>query len=116
SQKLPQRLLNPIRERLAAGAAIDHLALAVAGWMRYVRGIDDTGATIDVRDPLASRFRAVAAEAGSDPDAHARGLLAIRAIFGEDLTVDRRFVDPVLGGNRALATDGVRRTLDRSFG
>ena len=38
SQKLPQRLLGTIRDRLAAGAPIDRLALGVAAWMRYVTG------------------------------------------------------------------------------
>ncbi len=55
SQKLPQRFLATIRDRLAAGAPFDRLALGVAAWMRYVRGVDETGAPIDVRDPLAER-------------------------------------------------------------
>ena len=53
SQKLPQRLLGPIRDRLAAGASIRHLTLAVAGWIRYASGTDERGAPIDVQDPLA---------------------------------------------------------------
>ena len=36
SQKLPQRLLGTIRDRLAKGQPIDRLALGVAAWMRYV--------------------------------------------------------------------------------
>ena len=52
SQKLPQRLLGSIRDRLAAGAPIDRLVMGVAGWMRYVTGIDEQGKPIDVRDPL----------------------------------------------------------------
>ena len=43
SQKLPQRLLGSIRDRLAAGAPIDRLVMGVAGWMRYVTGIDEQG-------------------------------------------------------------------------
>ena len=38
SQKLPQRMLATVRDNLAAGRRIDLLALAVAGWMRYVSG------------------------------------------------------------------------------
>ena len=44
SQKLPQRLLGTIRERMNAGQSIDGLALGVAAWMRYVTGIDEKGA------------------------------------------------------------------------
>ena len=57
SQKLPQRLLGPIRDRLAQGRPIDRHAFAVAAWMRYAAGTDEAGNTIDVRDPLASRIR-----------------------------------------------------------
>jgi fructuronate reductase len=56
SQKLPQRLLGTVRDRIAAGASYSHLALAVAGWIRYASGSDERGAPIDVADPLAETF------------------------------------------------------------
>src|SRR5688572_28080996 len=68
SQKLPQRLLGTIRDRLKLGAPIPRLALGVAAWMRYVAGTDESGQPIDVRDPLAPRLRKLADEAGSEPD------------------------------------------------
>ena len=43
SQKLPQRLLATVRERLAGGGSIAHLALAIAGWIRYASGTDEAG-------------------------------------------------------------------------
>ena len=116
SQKLPQRLLHPARERLLTGAPIAHLALAVAGWMRYVDGIDERGQPIDIRDPLAAEFkRIVDGTSRTDPDARVRGLLSLRAIFGDDLPADRRFVDAVSGWYRELARDGVRHVLDAHF-
>ena len=39
------------------GRPVPGLALAVAAWMRYVGGIDETGGVIDVRDPLAQRLK-----------------------------------------------------------
>ncbi|MBK8741502.1 MAG: mannitol dehydrogenase family protein [Betaproteobacteria bacterium] len=116
SQKLPQRLLNPARERLQADASIAHLALAVAGWMRYVGGVDERGAAIDVRDPLAAQCKAICANAGNaDPDARVRGLLALAPIFGEDLPADPRFVEAVAGWHRKLARDGVQAVLNAHF-
>jgi fructuronate reductase len=53
SQKLPQRLLGTIRDRLEAGQPFDRLALGVAAWMRYALGTDEQGKAIDVRDPMA---------------------------------------------------------------
>ncbi len=60
SQKLPQRLLGTIRDRLAEGAPFERAALGVAAWMRYVTGIDEQGDPIDVRDPLAERLKTIA--------------------------------------------------------
>jgi len=90
SQKLPQRLLGSIRDRLAAGAPVDRLVMGVAGWMRYVTGIDEQGKAIDVRDPLANRLRTVADQAGLNAERLAPALLEIREIFG-DLAADPRF-------------------------
>src|SRR5258707_10066078 len=64
SQKLPQRLLGAMRDRLRLGLPIDTHALAVAGWMRYVTAIDEAGRAIDVRDPIAARLAAIAEAAG----------------------------------------------------
>ncbi len=47
SQKLPQRLLDPVRLHLQQGDDYRRLTLGVAGWMRYVGGIDEQGKTID---------------------------------------------------------------------
>lgn len=95
SQKLPQRLLGTIRERLKAGAPIDHLALGVAAWMRYVTGTDEKGAAIDLRDPLVAELKRRADAAGRDASALVATLTAIEAIFGTDLPGDLRFTKPV---------------------
>ena len=89
SQKLPQRLLGSIRDRLAAGAPIDRLVMGVAGWMRYVTGIDEQGRPIDVRDPLAARLKAIADDAGLVAERLAPALLGVREVFG-DLADDPR--------------------------
>lgn len=111
SQKLPQRLLGTIRDNLASGRPIDRLALSVAGWMRYVYGRDETGAPIAVADPLAARFAALAQAHPDDPQAFARGLLAIDAIFGEDLPREPRFTQPLIAALRSLFANGTARTV-----
>src|SRR6185295_18185789 len=90
-QKLPQRLLGSIRDRLAAGTPIARLAMGVAGWMRYVTGIDEQGKAIDVRDPLSARLRAIADEVGLVAERLAPALLDVREIFGAELAADPRF-------------------------
>ena len=73
SQKLPQRLLGTARDRLQAGAPIDVLALALAGWMRYTGGRDEQGQGIEVRDPLgADTCRGPTQAAQAMPNASSR--------------------------------------------
>lgn len=91
SQKLPQRLLGTIRDRIAAGRSYERLALGVAAWMRYAGGVDEKGEAIDVRDPMVERFKAIAAEAGGDPGRIVDGFLALREVFGTDLPADPLF-------------------------
>ncbi len=112
SQKLPQRLLGTIRDRLAAGAPIPRLALGVAAWMRYVAGTDEAGRTIDVRDPLAADLRRRADAAGPHAARLAATLMGVESIFGRDLPGDPRFTEPVARALDSLLVHGVARTLD----
>ncbi|WP_181703900.1 mannitol dehydrogenase family protein [Chthonobacter albigriseus] len=111
SQKLPQRLLGTIRDRLASGASINRLSLGVAAWMAYVRGVDEQGRAIDVRDPLAERFRAVADAAGEDAARLANGYLEIVDVFGTALPADPRFRAAVTDALGRLLRDGAARTV-----
>ncbi len=110
SQKLPQRLLGTVRDRLAAGAPLVHLPLAVAGWIRYASGTDGQGQRIDVQDPLAATFAEIVARAGNDPAAIADGFLDLSAVFG-DLAGNPAFRDAVRGHVVRLFRDGVAATL-----
>lgn len=61
SQKLPQRLLDPVRLHLQNGGSWRHRA-GVAGWMRYTRGVDEQGNAIDVVDPMLAEFQKINAQ------------------------------------------------------
>ena len=113
SQKLPQRLLETIRERLALGLPFDRLALGVAGWMRYVRGVDETGAPIDVRDPLAERLRRLAEDAGPVAGRLAPALLSVREVFGDDLPANESFVAAVTAALDGLFDRGAWYCVER---
>lgn len=107
SQKLPQRLLGTIADNLAAGRSCDRLALAVAGWMRYVGGVDETGAPIDVRDPLADRLRA-ASDGADSPEGKVAALLAIRDVFPADLAENTEFRASVTSAYVGLTEKGAK--------
>jgi fructuronate reductase len=114
SQKLPQRILATIRDNLAANRPVDLATLAVAGWMRYVYGEDEQGRRIDVSDPLAPSFATIAAAHRGDPAGFAQRLLAIRAIFDEDLYNEPRFTRPVARWLTELFANGAAKTVARA--
>ena len=111
SQKLPQRLLSTIRDRLGRGRSIAQLALGVAGWMRYVMATDEQGRKIDVRDPLAGRLRAIVATAGRAPQDIVDGLLGVDETFSEDLVRDDAFRTVVTAHLSSLLALGARATV-----
>ncbi len=115
SQKLPQRLLGTIRDRLAAGEGFERLALGVAGWMRYATGRDEAGRDIDLRDPMTDELRRRTAgitDAGTLADA----LLGLRGLFATDLPADPRFRAAVEAGLTSLFENGAAATVARYGG
>ncbi|MEX0957521.1 MAG: mannitol dehydrogenase family protein [Rhizobiaceae bacterium] len=112
SQKLPQRLLGTIRDRIARGLPVTRGALGVAAWMRYVTGIDELGGPIDVKDPMAGQLRAIADAAGGSPEKLVRGLLGVAEIFGDDLPQSPVFVSVLTQHLVSLFENGALRTAD----
>jgi fructuronate reductase len=110
SQKLPQRLLGTMRDRLASNLPVATHALAVAGWMRYVSGTDEQGRAIDVRDPLAAEFAALARTAGPVAERLAPALLGIEKVFGP-LGTDPRLREAVTAALGRLYKDGARQAV-----
>jgi fructuronate reductase len=110
SQKLPQRLLATMQDRLRLGLPIKTHALAVAGWMRYVTGTDEKGRTIDVRDPLAAKLKAIADSAGPVADRLAPALLEVESIFGA-LGADPRMHSAVTEALAKLYKLGARQAV-----
>jgi mannitol 2-dehydrogenase len=101
-------LVVPIKARLDAGGSVDLLALALAGWMRRVRGVDELGNPIDVRHPLAALLREKAEAGGPDP----APLLSITSLFGA-LGSDSRLLVPLREHLAAIYGSGTRATLAR---
>jgi fructuronate reductase len=119
SQKLPQRLLGTIRDRLKAGQGgpgITRLALGVAAWMRYVTGADEQGQPIEVKDPMALRLRGIADAAGGNAARLASGLLEVNEIFGTDLPANPVFTEEVSTHLASLFADGAAKTVAKVAG
>jgi fructuronate reductase len=99
SQKVPQRWLATVRQRLAAGQGIERLALCVAAWLRFIDGVDEQGQALPLDDPLADALRKARRESAAG--------LGVEAVFG-DLGGDARFVAAVDRQARLLQALGAR--------
>jgi fructuronate reductase len=107
SQKLPQRLLGTIADRLKAGGSIERLPLAVAAWMLYARGVDLSGKPIAVQDPMAATFAAV------DPGRLVEGYLAIDRVFPKELAGHETFRAALEGKVALLREVGAAEAVKR---
>jgi len=109
SQKLPQRMLEGVRVHLQRESAWPLLALGIAGWMRYVSGVDDAGNVIDVRDPLSEKIRAIVET--SSEKGRVKALLALSEIFGSDLPQHAQFVDAITDAYQRIVERGARQAV-----
>ena len=110
TQKLPQRMLDSLRWHLQRGSDCDLLLLGVAGWMRYVGGIDEKGQPIEIRDPMKAQLAECVASS-EEGEARVRALLSMREVFGDDLAQNADVVGRLTAWYNKLATQGARATV-----
>lgn len=106
SDRMPKFLLPSLDEALEQGRPHRLLTLAVAGWMRYLRGVDEAGREIAIADRLAGELRMRATEGGDNP----RPLLSLSGVFG-DLGRNDVFVSELAAALRKLDAGGARATV-----
>ncbi|CAM5195613.1 Fructuronate reductase OS=Castellaniella defragrans OX=75697 GN=HNR28_001495 PE=4 SV=1 [Castellaniella defragrans] len=111
SQKLPQRILAPLRDRLAAGVEPWRHVFVVAAWIRHLQGRDEQGRALVVNDPLAGALQRAVADAGSSPERLVGAVLEFRTVFGDDLPRSSVFVSQVTAALGAMMRLGVARAL-----
>jgi fructuronate reductase/mannitol 2-dehydrogenase len=107
SNRVPKFLLPALRDALDAQRPHRWLTLGLAGWLRYLAGVDDQGEPIVVDDPRASELQSAVAAGHDDP----RPLLALREVFG-DLADRDAFVTELHATLHNLYTLGARATLE----
>jgi mannitol-1-phosphate/altronate dehydrogenase len=108
STKMPNYLLPSLHEAVRQDRPYALLALAVAGWFRYLQQVDSWGQPVEIRDPRGPELQELALAGGPDP----RPLLGERSLFG-DLGQDPRVVEVITGAMDGLERDGVRVTVSR---
>lgn len=109
SAKFPKFLLPTVRAQLARGGPIELSALALAGWCAYLVGVADDGGPIShASDSDLETARSYAAASAEEPSR----FLEYRSVFGDDLSLEPRFVAAFETALRSLRSVGVRSTID----
>lgn len=110
SQKIPQRMGGSLRFHLEQGSDFSWLATAIAGWMRYVSGVNEQGNEIDVRDPMADTLRQICDQHGLNVSV-VPALLAVEAIFPAELGQNPQVIDAVSSAYQSLIEHGAVATV-----
>jgi mannitol 2-dehydrogenase len=103
SDRQPKFILPTVRDALKNGTPVDGLALEVALWCWYARGVDEAGKPLDIVDTRATDLKRRALEGPA-------AFLANPEVFG-DLGSDPRFAEPLARWIDRLGAVGVRKTL-----
>ena len=112
SQKLPQRLLGTLRDRLARQLPIPRMALGLAAWMHYLRGMDELGQGYRIDDPHAEALTALYQQSlahGVSPQT-VQAMLAYAPVFG-DLAGHAALTTALVPLLQSLQAHGVAATL-----
>jgi fructuronate reductase/mannitol 2-dehydrogenase len=108
SDRMPKFVLPSLSEALAQGRPHHLLTLVVAGFCRYLRGVDEQGQPIAVQDGRAEELSELANQGRVDP----RPLLTVRPVFG-DLGQNEDWVAELTAALRDLDTLGARAIVHR---
>jgi fructuronate reductase len=88
SQKIPIRVLEPLREQLHCGGPIDRLVLIVAAWLAFLDRKADGRIAGPLRDPLSVRLLASCTATRASVRVQ-----KFADLFGADLLSSRRFLE-----------------------
>jgi fructuronate reductase len=116
TQKLPQRLIEPAIESLAAGDSADTFATAMAAWMRYALGVGRHGERYDLRDPRAGEIAALLDGVPRNGAAVSTALFKLPGLFPSALGENSAWtamvankLDTLVRGDRLAAQPRTRR-------
>ena len=87
SKKLPQRILDPLFENLAAGRSYDKLLTVVAAWARFLQSRAKIGR---INDPLAEKLVSIVQNARGDAQLVASLLVSEKCLPVTSLTQSRK--------------------------
>uniref|UniRef100_A0A7S3YVK2 mannitol 2-dehydrogenase n=3 Tax=Lotharella globosa TaxID=91324 RepID=A0A7S3YVK2_9EUKA len=109
SSKMQTTMLPVIHEKAQSRAPAPMLALATAGWVRYMAGVDDFGNDIEITDPQAATLQPIARAALGSRNSRP----FLEAAFGKDIMKQNpAFAGKVQAWYDRILHEGVHRVLD----
>lgn len=100
-----------LRDNLAAGRSIDVLALQLAAWARYLEGVDEKGAPIDVTEKRYDVLHPLALAHREDPRVFIEG----NPVFG-DLGENERLIEAFVAASTLLREKGALGAIEATLG
>lgn len=107
SQKIPNAILPCIEHQLKTGGSLKYASLALAGWFRYLTGVDEQMNAIEIKDPLKGELQSRVQVNPKDPTA----VLGLARVFGHNLPTSGVFLTELTRAMASLHEKGVRQTV-----
>ncbi|MEM6780653.1 MAG: mannitol dehydrogenase family protein [Pseudomonadota bacterium] len=109
SVKIPNAILPCIAHQLESAGSIKFAVLALAGWFRYLTGVDEDLKPIEITDPRADIMTAAIKVDPQDP----KNILGISEVFGTELPSNEAFVTELKSTMDDIHALGTRQTLEK---
>jgi fructuronate reductase len=110
-QKIPQRILAPLRELRRAGKPTRFITHAVAVWIRSCAGFDEAGRPLRINDPLLQSWPGKPDQRTASAAEVARAFLGFSAVFEDDFARLPGFADELEAALASFNRIGVLPTL-----
>lgn len=108
SGKMPKYVLPSILEQLAnPDGKFNLLTLGVAGWFRYLTGVDMNGKDFEIEDVMAPTLIEAARKGGQNPGP----LLGVKTLFSADLRENKIFVQKLTDALELISEKGPLVTI-----
>ncbi|MFP8965755.1 mannitol dehydrogenase family protein [Pokkaliibacter sp. CJK22405] len=105
--KFPKYVILTVNEAIKRGQKLDRVALLVASWAWYLRGVTETGVSYKIPDPKADFLKEVVADEANIID----NFLAMDEIFGPTIAGSAEFRSEFERAYNSLRDNGVDETL-----
>lgn len=108
SSKFPKFILPTLQWLLDNNKPIDRVAMIIAAWILYLKGVDEQGRSYAILDPKVAVLQAALAQSGN----LVGNFLALEEVFGDQLAGNSQVVQAVENQLENISTLGVHGALD----